>query len=175
MYSKYRVKKQIPYSNQPKFYIPSNVLQFFKPRTLIEQTKYNFLIYRYNKYFNQVIKLNKLYKRRRINAIKFSCNFFKIDESNKIFIESGTDCNFLNLFKKITIFSFLEKYSFLILFNILPFFLNRIFYKLSYSAKYKFWMYFKSVPKIKFIFDLHYSDYLFIKISEITDYVKINK
>nr|UXY87248.1 hypothetical protein 1634Bnrm2_p048 [Cryptomonas sp.] len=57
MYIKYKSKESFPYSNQPKFYISSKIIQFFKPRPPM---------------FNSIFpKINVVYQYKHTNYEKY--------------------------------------------------------------------------------------------------------
>ena len=100
MYQKYKSKIHLPYTSQPKFYIPSFVIQFFKSKPVKLKNNYLSECFFFFRYIFNLCNVKKTLKEQINYKKKYLSYIFNKDYKIKYFLETEIKSGFSLYIKK---------------------------------------------------------------------------
>lgn len=171
MYQKYKTKIHLPYSSQPKFFIPSIIIQLFKSKPSLKNYNYEIYVDFCAKFYNyQSFKKKILFKPLKYLEKKQLSYFLNLNCGKKKYPECDIKCCLIKNIAKNFYFHYYEKnQKKLNLLDVLNlYFIRSSFYLFNYNLN-KDWVFFKYRFKIYFTFNLNYSERFFLGFSKIIE------
>jgi hypothetical protein len=173
MYQKYKTKIHLPYSSQPKFFIPSIIIQLFKSKPSLKnyncENYMDFCIKFYN--YQSFKKKNRFKQLKYLKKKQLSYSINSISEKKKYSEYEIKCCLIKNTTKTFYFYHFEKKRKQPPILNALNLYFILNFFNLFSCNLNKDWIFFKYRFKIYFIFYLKYSENFILEFSKIIEYI----
>ena len=173
MYQKYKTKIHLPYSSQPKFFIPSIIIQLFKSKPSLKNYNYeNYTDLRTKSYNYQSFKKKNLFKPTNYLKKKQLSYFLNPNCGKKKYPECEIKCCLITNITKNFYFHHYEKIQKKpnLLDVLILYFIRSSSNLFNYNLN-KDWVFFKYRFKICFIFYLKYSEHFILEFSKIIEHI----
>lgn len=168
MYIKNKLKKHFPYSKQPKFYIPLNIIQFFKTKP------FQFKFFKKKIIFKSKIMCSIMSNKKKLYKKKYSKKKKKISSfqlKTRLYLKRFQEGQvFCYCFYVIEYFFYNKQKNKTKILKIMSFYLDKILNKSMLISKF----YFFQTLKINFIILFSYMNRYIVGIKNIFEYIYSN-
>jgi hypothetical protein len=173
MYQKYKTKIHLPYSSQPKFFIPSIIIQLFKSKPSLKNYSYEIYIDLCSKSYNhQPFKKKNLFKPLNYLEKKQLTYFLNPNCGKKKYPECEIKCCLIKNIAKNFYFHHYEKNQKKSnVLDVVNLYFIRSSSNLFNCNLNKDWVFFKYRFKIYFTLNLKYSERFILEFSKIIEHI----